>query len=76
VPALAGALVVATAGALDAGSPALGAGVAGAVFAVRALALRRHWHGPRARLRRSPRRGGRIRRGAHPRTAVTTEEAP
>ena len=76
VPALGGALVVATASFLGAGSPALGAGVAAAVFVVRVLALRRHWHGPRARERRSPRREGRIRREAHPRTAGTTEEAP
>ena len=76
VPALVGALVVATAGNAGAGSPALGAGVAVAIFAVRVIALRRHWHGPRAREHRSARRAGSIRRGARRRTAGTTEEAP
>ena len=52
VPALAGALVVGIASTFDAHSPALGAGVATAIFAVRVLALRRHWRGPRARGRR------------------------
>jgi uncharacterized membrane protein YeiH len=54
VPAVAGALVVGIASTFDAHSPALGAGVAAAVFAVRVLALQRHWRGPRARGRRSP----------------------
>lgn len=54
VPALAGALVVGTASTVDAYSPALGAGVAAAVFVVRVLALLRHWRGPRARGRRPP----------------------
>ncbi|MGY1802350.1 trimeric intracellular cation channel family protein [Blastococcus sp. SYSU D00922] len=49
VPALAGALVVGTASTFDADSTALGAGVAVAIFAVRVLALHRHWRGPRAR---------------------------
>jgi uncharacterized membrane protein YeiH len=49
VPALAGALVVGTASSVGADSPALGAGVAVAIFVVRVLALRRHWRGPRAR---------------------------
>ncbi|SDX27752.1 Uncharacterized membrane protein YeiH [Geodermatophilus africanus] len=56
VPALVGALVVGTASTVGADGPALGAGrwvlgagVAVAVFAVRVLALRRHWRGPRAR---------------------------
>jgi uncharacterized membrane protein YeiH len=51
VPAVAGAMVVAIAWELDAYEPALGASVAVAVFGTRALALRLHWHGPRA-LRR------------------------
>jgi uncharacterized membrane protein YeiH len=51
VPAVAGGAVVAIAWELGAYAPALGAGVAVAVFATRALALRRHWRGPRA-LRR------------------------
>ncbi|MGY2066495.1 trimeric intracellular cation channel family protein [Blastococcus sp. SYSU DS0619] len=54
VPALAGALVVGIASTFDAYGPALGAGVAGAIFVVRVLALQRHWRGPRARGRRSP----------------------
>ena len=53
VAALAGATAVTIAWELDAYAPALGAGVAAAVFAVRVLALNRHWHGPRA-LRRAP----------------------
>lgn len=52
VPALAGALVVGIASTFDASSPALGAGVAAAIFLVRVLALLRHWRGPRARGRR------------------------
>jgi uncharacterized membrane protein YeiH len=54
VPAVAGALVVAVASTFDAHSPALGAGVAAAIFTVRVLALQRHWRGPRARGRRPP----------------------
>ncbi|WP_052091480.1 trimeric intracellular cation channel family protein [Modestobacter caceresii] len=54
VPALVGALVVGTASTSDADGPALGAGVACAVFVVRVLALQRHWRGPRARGRRPP----------------------
>lgn len=49
VPAVIGALVVGTASTVDADSPLLGLGVAAAVFAVRILALRHHWRGPRAR---------------------------
>ncbi|WP_222194978.1 trimeric intracellular cation channel family protein [Modestobacter italicus] len=54
VPAVAGALVVGIASTFDADGPALGAGVAAAIFVVRVLALHRHWRGPRARGRRSP----------------------
>ncbi len=54
VPAVAGALVVGVASTVDADSPALGAGVATAIFAVRLLALKYHWHGPRARGARPP----------------------
>ncbi|MGY1617319.1 trimeric intracellular cation channel family protein [Geodermatophilus sp. SYSU D00691] len=49
VPALVGALVVGAAPTVGVDGPALGAGVAVAVFAVRLLALRRHWRGPWAR---------------------------
>lgn len=49
VPAPAGALVVATAPTVEASGRALGAGMAAAIFAVRLLALQRHWRGPRAR---------------------------
>lgn len=48
IPAIAGALMVAIAWELDAYDPMLGALVAAAVFGFRGLALRRHWHGPRA----------------------------
>ena len=48
VPAVLGALVVGIASAVDAHSPALGVGVAVAIFAVRVLAMQRHWRGPRA----------------------------
>ncbi|MGY2002653.1 trimeric intracellular cation channel family protein [Blastococcus sp. SYSU DS1024] len=54
VPAVVGALVVGVASTFDADGPALGAGIAAAIFAVRVLALQRHWRGPRARGRRSP----------------------
>ncbi|MGY2074312.1 trimeric intracellular cation channel family protein [Blastococcus sp. SYSU DS0828] len=54
VPAVVGALVVGVASTFDADGPALGAGVAAAIFVVRVLALQRHWRGPRARGRRSP----------------------
>jgi uncharacterized membrane protein YeiH len=54
VPAVAGALVVGVASTAGADSPALGAGVATAIFAVRVLALKYHWHGPRARGARPP----------------------
>jgi len=49
VPALAGALVIGLAWSFDLAGPTLSAVVAGAIFMVRVLALRRHWHGPRAR---------------------------
>jgi uncharacterized membrane protein YeiH len=52
LPAVAGALVVGVASTAGADSPALGAGVAVAVFAVRLLTIRYHWHGPRARRAR------------------------
>lgn len=52
VPAVAGALGVVIAWELDAYEAALGAAIAVAIFAVRGLALRRHWHGPRAWQRR------------------------
>jgi uncharacterized membrane protein YeiH len=42
VPAMAGALAVGVASTVDADSPALGLGVAAAIFAVRVLALRYH----------------------------------
>lgn len=48
LPAVAGALVVAIAWQFDAYAPALGVLSAVAVFGVRALALHRHWRGPRA----------------------------
>jgi uncharacterized membrane protein YeiH len=48
VPAVAGAVAVAIACELNAHGPALGALVAAAVFGIRALALHRPWHGPRA----------------------------
>jgi len=54
LPAVAGALVIGVASTFDAHSPALGAGVAAAIFAVRVLALRHHWRGPRARAPRHP----------------------
>ena len=58
------ALVVGIAWAVDAGSPALGAGVAAGIFLVRVLALLRHWRGPRARgAGRRDRRGERATRG-------------
>jgi hypothetical protein len=37
---------------LDAYDAALGAAIAVAIFAIRGLALRRHWHGSRAWQRR------------------------
>jgi uncharacterized membrane protein YeiH len=49
LPAVAGALAVALAWRAGAYGPAVGAGAAVAVFALRCLALQRHWHGPRAR---------------------------
>jgi uncharacterized membrane protein YeiH len=49
VPAVAGALVIAIAWTFDASGPVLEAVVAVAIFSVRLLALRFHWHGPRAR---------------------------
>ncbi|MGY1838172.1 MULTISPECIES: trimeric intracellular cation channel family protein [unclassified Modestobacter] len=49
VPAVVGALVVGIASTFAAYSPAVGAGVAAAIFVVRVLALLRHWRGPRAR---------------------------
>ena len=52
VPALAGALGVSIASIFEVHSPALGAGIAAAIFVVRVLALHRHWRGPRARRRR------------------------
>jgi uncharacterized membrane protein YeiH len=48
VPAVAGAIGVVIAWELDAYEPALGAAIAAAVFAIRGLALRYHWRGPRA----------------------------
>lgn len=48
VPAVAGAAAVAVAWELGAYGPMLGAFTAVAVFGFRGLALRRHWHGPRA----------------------------
>jgi uncharacterized membrane protein YeiH len=51
VPAMAGALVVGVASTVDADGPALGLAVAAGIFAVRVLALKYHWHGPRARGR-------------------------
>ena len=48
VAALAGATVVAVTWELDVYGPMLGAGVAVAVFGIRAFALHRHWRGPRA----------------------------
>jgi uncharacterized membrane protein YeiH len=48
VPAVAGAVAVAIAWELDAYEPVLGVVAAAAVFGIRALALHRHWRGPRA----------------------------
>ena len=48
VPAVAGAAAVAIAWELDAYGPTLGAVASVAVFGLRGLAIRRHWHGPRA----------------------------
>ena len=48
VPAVVGALVIGIAWTVEATGPALEAGVAVAIFAVRLLALRYHWRGPRA----------------------------
>ena len=47
-----GALGIVIAWELDAYDAALGAAIAVAIFAVRGLALRRHWHGSRAWQRR------------------------
>jgi uncharacterized membrane protein YeiH len=78
VPALVGGLVVGVASTLGVDGPVLAAGVAAAVFLVRVLALHRHWHGPRARGRRSP--VGRSRGQDPPRGASAPagddEEAP
>jgi uncharacterized membrane protein YeiH len=52
VPAAGGALGIVIAWELGAYDAALGAAIAVAVFAVRVLALRRHWHGSRAWPRR------------------------
>ena len=52
VPAVVGALVIGIAWTVEATGPALEAGVAVAIFAVRLLALRYHWRGPRAWRRR------------------------
>ena len=52
VPAVGGALGIVIAWELDAYDAALGAAIAVAIFAVRGLALRRHWHGSRAWQRR------------------------
>jgi uncharacterized membrane protein YeiH len=52
VPALAGALAVATAIHLDADHPALPPLAAVAIFGIRLVAMNRHWHGPRAWRRR------------------------
>jgi uncharacterized membrane protein YeiH len=48
IPAVAGALGVVMASELGAYGPALGAAIAAAIFAIRCLALRHHWRGPRA----------------------------
>ena len=48
VPAVLGGGAVAVAWEVEAFTPALGFAIAGAVFGLRLLALRRHWHGPRA----------------------------
>jgi uncharacterized membrane protein YeiH len=48
LPAAAGAAIVALAGELGVYGPLLGAVAAVAVFGVRGLALRRHWHRPHA----------------------------
>ena len=53
VPAVAGGLVVAVCWELEAYDPTIGAIVAVTIFGSRCLALRLHWHGPRA-WRRSP----------------------
>jgi uncharacterized membrane protein YeiH len=52
VPAVAGAAAVAVAWEFEVYEPLLGIVIAAAVFGIRGLALRRHWHGPRARRRR------------------------
>jgi uncharacterized membrane protein YeiH len=52
VPAVIGALVIGFAWTFEATGPALEAGVAAGIFAVRLLALRYHWRGPRAWRRR------------------------
>jgi uncharacterized membrane protein YeiH len=49
VPAMAGALAVALAWHFDAYTSAVGVVATAGIFAVRCLALLRHWHGPRAR---------------------------
>lgn len=49
VPAFVGALAVAVAWELGADSALVGAVAAVAIFALRCLAMHRHWHGPRAR---------------------------
>ena len=49
LPAVAGALAVALTWEAGAYVPAVGAGAAIAVFALRCLALQRHWRGPQAR---------------------------
>ncbi|HWT94539.1 MAG TPA: trimeric intracellular cation channel family protein [Solirubrobacteraceae bacterium] len=51
VPALVGGLAVAVAWELDAYTAWFGVAAAVAIFAVRWLAMRRHWRGPRARRR-------------------------
>jgi uncharacterized membrane protein YeiH len=53
VPAFLGATVVGVAWELEAYEPALGAVVSVGIFGLRALALHRHWHGPRALDRRT-----------------------
>lgn len=52
LPAAVGALVIGVASVLELDRPALGVGVAAAIFVVRVLALRYHWAGPQVRGRR------------------------
>lgn len=78
LPAVAGALAFGVAWTLDVRGPAVGAVVAGLVFLVRVLALRRHWHGPLARGRapRTRPSGQDPSRGRTPAPAGDDEEAP